>query len=215
MNKHLRGTVGAPFDPDESLESRVIESLYSCFGHCKWQADHGFLTLVDVLSGPGAGSRSRGRTALGYGLDIGKQMNEVQWLPMTTMPISGGNQMTKMPLTISNCVVYTAPNHCETLRNHQFECQTHKLKPENRNQFFEIHNHFYAIQLKIMPILRHKPVPFSPHNSFDRLNVPHNSFAGLNAPYIEFSSAFSGPGEGNQFDHHARRLFPFRFSPFP
>jgi hypothetical protein len=67
--------------------------------------------------------------------------------------------MTKMPLTISNCVVYTAPNHCEILRNHQlltvrfqFERQIYKLKPENGNQFFEIHNYFYAIQLKIMPI---------------------------------------------------------------
>jgi hypothetical protein len=123
---------------------------------------------------------------------------------MTTMPISGGNQMTKMPLTISNCVVYTAPNHCETLRNHQFECQTCKLKPENGNQFFEIRNHFYAIQLKIMPILRRKLIPV----------FLHNSFARLNAPCIEFPSALSGLGEGNQFDHHARRLFRFRFSPF-
>jgi hypothetical protein len=89
-----------------------------------------------------------------------------------------------------------------------------KLQPEKGNQFFEIHNHFYAIQLKIISILGRKLIPFFLHNSFPRLNVPHNSFAGLNAPNVEFPSAFSVPGEGNQFDHHARRFLPFRFPPF-
>jgi hypothetical protein len=36
----------------------------------------------------------------------------------------------------------------------------------------------------------------------------------LNAPYAELPSAFSGPGEGNQFDHHERRFSLFASRPF-